>query len=326
MSVGIIGIGHFVPPKVLTNHDLEKMVETSDQWIQERTGIRERRLADKGVGVSQMAIEAAKKALASAMLAAGDVELLIVATTTPDMPLPSTSCIVQKAIQAKKAVCFDLSAACAGFVFAMSTAQQYLSTGKYKNALVIGADKISPYIDWKDRSTCILFGDAAGACVMGAVKTKGIFGVDLGSDGNYANLITIMAGGSKDPASKETIENGSHYLKMNGAEVFKLAVRSMLQSVNTVLDQAKVRAEDIRLVVPHQANMRIIEALVQRLKIDRKKVYVNLDRYGNTSAASVIVALSEAVNTENLQKGDLILLTTFGSGLVWGSAVMEWSI
>ncbi len=241
------------------------------------------------------------------------------------MPLPSRPCLVQKSIQARNAVCFDLAAACAGFIFSLVTAQQFLGTGKYKNAVAIGAEQISPYIDWTDRTTCVLFGDGAGACVLGPVKGRGIMASDLGSDGDFAELIMIPAGGSARPASKDTLANREHYLKMNGAEVFKLAVRNMVGSIETVLEKTKIAPSDIACVIPHQANMRIIEAVSERLHVGRDKIYVNLDKYGNTSSASVVMALSEAAASGRVKKGDLVLLTTFGAGLVWGSVILEWN-
>lgn len=325
-SYGIVGIGHAVPAKILTNKDLERMVETSDEWIVSRTGIRERHIAEAGDGTSRWACEAARKAMKQAGIQPEEIDLIIVGTSTPDMPLPSTACFVQKELGAKNAVCFDLAAACAGFVYSLSTAHQFLLTGNVKTALVVGADQISSFLDWKDRSTCVLFGDAGAAVVLKEVKGRGIIGSSLGSDGEYADLLKIPGGGSRQRASADTISGGEHFLKMNGSEVFKLAVRGMVQSVTTVLEQNHARVEDIACIVPHQANMRIIDAVSDRLKVDKSKIYVNLDRYGNTSAASVAVGLSEAAAQGVIKKGDLVLLTTFGAGLVWGSSLLEWSI
>jgi 3-oxoacyl-[acyl-carrier-protein] synthase-3 len=327
-SIGIIGIGHAVPSKVLTNRDLEKMVETSDDWIVSRTGIRERRIAEPGDGTSRWACEAARKAMAQAGVKPEEIDLIIVGTTTPDMPLPSTACFVQKELGAKNAVCFDLAAACAGFVYSLSTAQQFLLNGTMKTALVIGADQISSFLDWKDRSTCVLFGDAGAAVILREIAkpARGIIACALGSDGEHADLLKIPGGGSKVHASAESVQTGQHFLKMNGAEVFKLAVRGMGQSIAKVLEQTGTRVEDVACIVPHQANMRIIDAVADRLKVDRSKIYVNLDRYGNTSAASVAMGLSEAASQGVIKKGDLVLLTTFGAGLVWGSALVEWGL
>ena len=324
MGIGIVGIGHSAPEKILTNRDLEKMVETSDDWILSRTGIRERRIAPQGAGTSRWAHEAAKKALEQAKVKPEEIDLLIVGTTTPDMILPSCACLVQKMLGAKNAVCFDLAAACAGFVYALSTAQQFLLSGTYQTALVIGADQISSYIDWTDRSTCVLFGDAAGACVLKKVEGQGIVQSYLGSDGNYSDLITIPGGGSLKAASEETLKNREHFLKMNGTEVFKQAVRGMVQSIETILKKTSTAIEDVACIIPHQANMRIIDAVASRLDCVKEKIYVNLDRFGNTSAASVAVGLSEASASGVVKKGDLVLLTTFGAGLVWGATLLEW--
>ena len=326
MSVGIVGIGHAVPDKVLTNRDLERMVDTSDAWILSRTGIRERRIAAPGDGTSRWACEAARRAMAQAAVRPEDIDLLIVGTSTPDMPLPSTACLVQKELGAKNAVCFDLAAACAGFVYSLVTAQQFLLTQNSKTALVIGADQISSFLDWKDRSTCVLFGDAGAAVVLRQVPGRGIVGSSLGSDGEHADLLKIPGGGSRQRPTPQTLASGEHFLKMNGGEVFKLAVRGMVGSIAKVLEKTGTRIEDIACVVPHQANMRIIDAVAERLNVDRSKIYVNLDRYGNTSAASVAVGLSEAAAQGAIQKGDLVLLTTFGAGLVWGSALVEWGL
>lgn len=325
-SYGIVGIGHSVPSKILTNKDLERMVETSDEWIVSRTGIRERRIAEPGDGTSRWATEAARKAMAQAGVTPEELDLIIVGTTTPDMPLPSTACFVQKELGAKNAVCFDLAAACAGFLYSLSTAHQFLMTKNVKTALVIGADQISSFLDWKDRSTCVLFGDAGAAVVLKAVPGRGIIACSLGSDGEHADLLKIPGGGSKLRPTAQTVAAGDHFLKMSGSEVFKLAVRGMVQSIGAVLEKTGTKIEDVACVVPHQANMRIIEAVAERLKVDRKKIYINLDRYGNTSAASVAVGLSEAVEQKVIKKGDLVLLTTFGAGLVWGSALVEWGI
>jgi 3-oxoacyl-[acyl-carrier-protein] synthase-3 len=325
-GIGIVGIGHSVPSKVLTNKDLEKFVDTTDEWIVSRTGIRERHIAEPGDGTSRWASEAARRAMAQAGVKPEEIDLLVVGTTTPDMPLPSTACIVQKEIGAKNAVCFDLSAACAGFVYSLFTAQQFLLSGTYRTALVIGADQISSFLDWKDRSTCVLFGDAAAAVVIRQVPGRGIIGCALGSDGEHADLLKIPGGGSRRQASAQTISEGQHYLKMSGGEVFKLAVRGMAQSITQVLEKTHTRTEDIVCIVPHQANMRIIDAVAERLNFDRSKIFVNLDRYGNTSAASVAMALSEAAEQKKFKKGDLVLLATFGAGLVWGSALVEWGI
>lgn len=321
---GITGVGFHVPDKVLTNHSLEKMVDTSDEWIRTRTGILERRIAEKGTGTSDLAAAAGRAALKNAGVTPETVDLLIVATTTPDMPLPSCACFVQAKVGAKNAVAFDLAAACAGFVYALVTAEQFVKNGTYKTVLVIGADLISSYIDWTDRSTCVLFGDGAGAVVVQEVKSGGILASVLGSNGHYADLLRICAGGSKFPATEATVKAKSHYLQMSGSEVFKLAVRNMSDAVLEALDKAHVKPEEVACLIPHQANQRIIDAVTERLKFPEKKVFVNLQKYGNTSAASCAIALGEALEEGRIRKKDKIVMTTFGSGLVWGAIVIEW--
>ncbi len=324
LKVGIAGMGFYVPEKVLTNRDLEKIVETSDEWIRTRTGISERRIAEKGSGTSDMAAHASRMALADAKMKAEEIDLIICATSTPDLPLPATACLVQKKIGATKAAAFDLAAACAGFVYALVTAEQFLKAGYYKNVLVIGADQISSYIDWTDRSTCVLFGDGAAAAILKTTDRGGILSSVIGSDGNHADLLKIDAGGSKNPASSQTVQSKGHYLQMNGAEVFKLAVRGMADAVTQALEKAGVKATDVACFIPHQANQRIIDAVSERLKYPKEKIFVNLDKYGNTSAASCAIALYEAVKQGRIKKEDKIVLATFGSGLVWGALVMEW--
>jgi len=322
--IGIVGLGMHVPPKVLTNFDLEKIVETSDEWIQTRTGIRERRVVDPGMTTSDLAEKAAAEALKQAKLNPKDLDLIIVGTTTPDMLFPSTSCLVQHRLGAKHAVCFDLSAACSGSVYAMITAQQYLLTGRYRNALVIGAEVLSAFLDWTDRSTCILFGDGAGACVMAPVQRGGIIATDMGSDGSAAGLLYMPGGGSKHPPSHQTIDKGLHFLRMNGTEVFKIAVRRMVESANSVIKTAKLKPEEVKCYIPHQANTRIIEAVAKWAKVPMERVYMNLQRYGNTSAASNLIALYEAVNEGVIKQGDHVVMVAFGAGFTWGSLLIEW--
>lgn len=322
--IGIIGLGMYVPEKVLTNADIEKMVDTTDEWIQSRTGIRERRVAEVGTTTSDLAYEAAVEALKQAKLEPKDVELLIVATTTPDMLFPSTSCLVQQRLGAKGAVCFDLSAACSGSVFAIITAQQYLLTGRYKNALVIGAEVLSSFIDWTDRSTCVLFGDGAGACVLQPVARGGILATDMGSDGSAAELLYMPGGGSKYPPSHASVDQRLHFLRMNGIEVFKLAVRQMAESVKQVLADAKLAPEHVECFIPHQANTRIIEAVAKFADLPMDKVYMNLQRYGNTSAASNLIALYEAVKEGVIKRDDHVVMVAFGAGMTWGSLLLQW--
>ncbi len=324
MNVGISGLGYYVPEKILTNQDLEKMVDTTDEWIRTRTGISERRIAEKGTGVSDLAVKAALMAIQNAGIKPEDLDLVLAATSTPDMPLPSTACFIQAKLGAKNAAAFDLAAACSGFVYGLVTAEQYVRAGTYKNVLVVGADLISSYIDWTDRSTCILFGDGAGAAIVSQKKSGGFLSSVLGSDGQYAGLLNITCGGSKTPASSETVKAKGHYLQMNGAEVFKLAVRGMSDSVEKALGKAGVGIDQVKCFVPHQANLRIIDAVADRLKLPKEKIFINLEKYGNTSAASCAIALYEAMTQGRFKTGDKVVLATFGSGLVWASLVMEW--
>jgi 3-oxoacyl-[acyl-carrier-protein] synthase-3 len=322
--IGITGLGMHVPSKVLTNRDLEKMVDTSDEWIRSRTGIIERRVAEPGTTTSDLAVAAAEQALKQAKLKPKDIELIIVATTTPDMLFPSTSCLVQQRLGAERAVCFDLSAACSGSLFAMITAQQYLLTGQYKNALVIGAEVLSGFIDWTDRSTCVLFGDGAGACVLQPVSRGGIIATDMQSDGRAAQLLYMPGGGSKYPPSHQSVDQRLHFLRMNGGEIFKLAVRRMADSAKAVMAKGRVAPERVNCFIPHQANIRIIEAVTKWADLPPKKVFMNLQRYGNTSAASNLIALFEAVKTKRVKKGDYVVMVAFGAGLTWGSLLIQW--
>ena len=322
--IGIAGLGMYVPPKVITNADLEKMVDTTDEWIRTRTGIRERRVVEPGMTASDLAFQAAREALAQAGLAPETVELIIVATTTPDMLFPSTSCLIQQRLGAKKAVCFDLSAACSGSVYAMITAQQYLLTGRYRNALIVGAEVISSFLDWTDRSTCVLFGDGAGACVLVPVERGGILATDMGSDGSAAELLYMPGGGSKHPPSHKSVDQRLHFLRMNGGEIFKVAVRRMADSAKRVMAEAKLSPEDISCFIPHQANTRIIEAVAKFADLPLERVYMNLQRYGNTSAASNLIALYEAVKDGVIKRGDRVVMVAFGAGLTWGSILLEW--
>lgn len=322
--VGIIGVGEYLPERVLTNAQLEKMVDTSDEWIVSRTGIKERRLASESEATSDLAIKAAREALKSANLAPEDLDLIIVATVTGDMPFPSTASIVQNALAAKKAAAFDISAACAGFIYGLSIANQFISNGAYKNALVIGAEKLSSVTDWKDRNTCVLFGDGAGACVLSEVKSGGIVSIYLGCDGSDLSLLNLPAGGSRKPATRETVDNRMHYIKMQGNELFKIAVKTMTEAAQIALAQAKMTFKDIDLIVPHQANSRIIMAVAKRLGIPEDKIYLNIERYGNMSSASIVTALVEAVKEGRVKKGDTVLLDCFGAGLVWGACIINW--
>lgn len=323
-NAGIIGLGKYLPKKRLTNRDIEKMVDTSDEWIVSRTGIKERRLAAKDEATSDMAIKAAKDALKDAGIKAEKIDLIIAATISPDMPFPSVSSIVQNAIGANHCACFDLSAACAGFVYGLVNAQQFILSGTYKNVLVIGAEKISYAVDWQDRSTCVLFGDGAGAAVVSSVKKGGILSTHLGCDGAGGPLLMIPAGGTRLPASHETIDNKLHYIKMQGNELFKVAVNSMADAARIALKKAGLALNDVDCFIPHQANSRIIGAVAKKLGLSEEKIYLNIDKYGNMSSASVIVAFCEAVRSGRVKKGDIVLLDVFGAGLVWGACVIKW--
>lgn len=323
-KVGIIGLGSYVPKKVLTNKDLEGMVDTSDEWITTRTGIRERRIAASNEPTSILASNAAQEALKDAKIKAEDLDLVIVATITPDMPFPATACFVQDILGAKNAACFDISAACAGFVYGLVAAQQFISTGAYKNALVIGSEKLSCVTDWKDRNTCVLFGDGAGAAVLAPVEDGGILSSYLGSEGSLSELLMLPAGGSKKPASKETVDNREHFIKMRGNEVFKLAVKIMSDAACKALKKCDLGVNDIDCFIPHQANMRILDAVARKMGLPLEKIYFNVASYGNMSSASTAVALCEAYKAGRIKGGDVVVLDAFGAGLVWGSCVIQW--
>ncbi len=323
-GIGIVGTGKFLPTRVLNNADLEKMVDTSDEWIMTRTGIKERRIAGEGIATAFMGAEAAKEALQKAGIDAGDVELIITATITPDMQFPSTSCLIQNRLGATRAAAFDVTAACTGFIYGITIAEQFIRTGSNKNALVIGAEKMSSITDWKDRNTCVLFGDGAGACVMRKVKEGGILSTYLGSDGRNAPLLEVPGGGSLRPASHETIDERLHFCKMSGSELFKEAVRLMADAGNKALALSGVKCGDVSLVIPHQANIRILWAVAKKMNLPRDRVYLNIEKYGNMSAASTAVALAEAVEENRIKKGDIIILDAFGAGLTWGAIVIEW--
>jgi len=322
--VGIIGVGEYLPKKVLTNADLEKMVDTSDEWITSRTGIKKRRIAAKNEAASDLATKAAKEALLDAGLKGEELDLIIVATITGDMSFPSTACFLQNALSAKQAICFDISAACAGFVYAITIAQQFIARGTCKNALVVGTEVLSSVTDWKDRNTCVLFGDGAGAVVLSEVKSGGILSTYLGSDGSKTDLLLLPAGGSRKPATHQTIDDGLHYIKMQGNELFKIAVTSMTEAAQIALKRAGLECKDIDLVIPHQANIRIILAMAKKLGLPKDRIYLNIEKYGNMSSASTATALCEAVKEGRIKKGDIVLLDAFGAGLVWGACVIKW--
>jgi len=322
---GIIGTGSFLPERILTNQDLEKIVDTSDDWITTRTGIKERRIADKNTATSDLATKAAQSALLNAGLEASEIDLIIVATITPDMNFPSTACIVQKNIEAYNSVAFDIGAACTGFIYAVVTANQFISTGLYKNVLVIGAETLSKFVDWQDRNTCVLFGDGAGAVVMSRVEEGyGLLSQYLGADGTGSDALAIDAGGSRNPASLETVRRNMHYIRMDGNEVFKFAVRVMAAAAEEAVSIAGLEKSDVDYLIPHQANIRIIEAARKRMGLSEDRVYINLSKYGNMSAASIPVALDEAVNSGKIKNDNNVVLVGFGAGLTWGSCLVKW--
>lgn len=325
-KAGIVGVGSYVPKNIISNFDLEKIMDTSDEWIKTRTGIRERRIVDENEATSDLATKAALNAIKDANLTPEDIDLIIVATITPDMIFPSTACLVQANIKATKAACFDLEAACSGFIYGITVAKQFIESDTYKHVLVIGAEALSRILDYEDRSTAILFGDGAGAVVMGPVSEGGVLSTSLGSDGNGKDYLNIPAGGSKTPVSEDSIKNRLHFIKMAGNDVFKFAVRIMQDASVECIESANLEIQDIDYLIPHQANIRIIEASAKRLKLSMDKVYVNLDKYGNMSAASIPVALDEAYREGKIKKGDNIVLVGFGGGLTWGASVVRWSI
>lgn len=323
--VGILGTGKYVPEQILTNQQLEQMVDTNDEWIVTRTGIKERRLAASHQATSDLAFIAAQEAIANAGLTVEDIDLIIVATVTPDMFFPSTACLVQEKLGAKRAAAFDLSAACSGFIYSLATGTSMIQSGMYKHILVIGAETLSRVTDYKDRNTCILFGDGAGAVVIGEVaEGKGFKSFELGADGSGGDLLTVAGGGSRRPASAETVANNEHVIHMAGNDVFKFAVRIMGSAAEEALKKANVSKADIDLLVPHQANIRIIQSALQRLELTEDKAMINLDKYGNMSAASIPVALAEAVEQGKVNDGDTICLVGFGGGLTWGASVLVW--
>jgi 3-oxoacyl-[acyl-carrier-protein] synthase-3 len=320
----ILGTGSELPVKVVTNHDLEKMVDTSDEWITVRTGIKERRVLEDGKGNADMAFRAAQRALADAHMKASDLDAIIMGTVTPDYPFPSSACVLEDMLGARNVFSFDVGAACSGFLNALSVADSFIRTGKINSALVVGSDALSRLLNWQDRGTCILFGDGAGAVVLGVSENgAGILSTKLRTDGSYVKTLYVPAGGSLKPATRETVQRNEHTITMNGKEVFKIAVRSMEEISRQALAEADVPVEQVSLVIPHQANRRIIVALAERLGIPMERVMVNLDKYGNTSAASIPVALDEAKRQGRIKPGDIVLLNAFGAGFAWGAAVVK---
>ncbi|MBQ2219910.1 MAG: ketoacyl-ACP synthase III, partial [Elusimicrobia bacterium] len=312
------------PEKVLTNFDLEKMVETSDEWISTRTGIKERRIAAKDENTSDLAYKASLKAIEKAKISVDDIDLIILATISPDAPMPSTACYLQKKLKAFNAVAFDISAACSGFIYGVSIAKAFISSGMYKRILLVGVEALSRVTDWTDRNTCVLFGDGAGAMIFEASETENdIVSTYLGTDGTHTDILNIPAGGSAIPTTKETVEQRLHFVKMLGKEVFKVAVSKMALAVNKAQELVGLTDNDIDLYIPHQANIRIIEAVAKKAGVTNEKVYVNVHKYGNMSAATTIVALDEAYREGRIKKGNLVELVAFGAGLTWGACILK---
>lgn len=326
VEVCVAGTGSYVPERILTNEELSRMVDTSDEWIFTRTGIRERRIAADDEFTSHMATKAARKALEQAGMEPQEIELIVVATITPDTPTPATACHVQQKLGAVNAVAFDISAACSGFLYAMKICKRLISDGAFKNALIIGAEKLSTVTNWEDRSTCVLFGDGAGAAVLRRAQPGegSIVATEMGTDGNLTHLLEIPGGGSACPITESNVNQHTHTLNMQGKEVFKIAVNRMKEAAEKVIERAGLRAEDIACVIPHQANKRIIDAIADRLAVPNERVFVNLHKYGNTSAAAVAIALDEANRSGAFKRGEHIVLVAFGAGLTWAAAAIRW--
>ena len=326
IGVRVVGTGSYLPERVLTNFDLEKMVDTTDEWIHTRTGIDERRLAAPDQPTSALAAAAASGALEAAGMTADEIDLLIVATITPDKQFPNTACFVQRELGASRAVCFSVEAACSGFVYIMEIAAAMIRSGPHRNALVIGAEKLSCIVNWEDRATCVLFGDGAGAAVLQACppEDNAFVSSRLGSDGIYADILHVPGGGSQTPFSQEVLDGGLHYLEMSGQEVFKQAVTNMVAASREVLAAAGITIDKVRWLIPHQANTRIMGGVAKRLGIPEDRVVINLNRYGNTSAASIPIALDETVRAGLAAPGDYLLLVAFGGGLTWGASLIRW--
>jgi 3-oxoacyl-[acyl-carrier-protein] synthase-3 len=321
----ILSTGSFLPDRVITNFDLEKMVDTSDEWITERTGIKERRIATPGQAASDLAYEASKIALQRAEISAVDIDTIIVGTISGDMPFPSTACFLQDKLGASNAVAFDINAACSGFLFALYVADSFIKSGLKNRILIVGTEILSQITDWDDRTTCVLFGDGAGAAVVvPSYDDHGILSAHIHSDGKMWDLINVPGGGSRNPASSDSINQRLHYIKMKGNETFKIAVRTLEDVALKTLEQNNLDPSELNLLIPHQANQRIIQATAERLKLPPEKVFMNLDKYGNTSAGSIPIALDEALQTGKIREGDYILLEAFGGGLTWASALIKW--
>lgn len=324
-KASITGIGSFLPKKILTNADLVKMLDTTDEWITKRTGIKERRIVDNGAATSDLAIEASLRALDDAKVLPSEVDLIITSTITPDCLFPSTSCFIQEKIGANNAGAFDILAACAGFIYALSIAKNFIISGSTKTVLVVGAECLSKITDYTDRSTCILFGDGAGAAIVQRSNGKReIITTHLFADGRQADILTLPAGGSKLPTSHETVDSRSHYIQLKGKEVFKIAVNNMIDVIIKTVSENNMKIEDIDLIVPHQSNIRIIEAAMEKLNLPKEKAFINIDRYGNTSSASIPIAIDEIEKAKMLKPGNTVLLVAFGGGLTWSSSIIKW--
>jgi len=325
VHAGILGTGHSYPEGILTNADLEKMVETSDDWITSRTGIKQRRKAAPGEYTSLFAVRAARQAIERARIDPLEIDLVLCATVTPDQILPSTACIIQAELGANKAASMDIVAACSGFLYGLTLADSMIRTGQSRYVLVIGAEILTQYVDYTDRGTCVLFGDGAGAAVLGPVDgNQGILAARIRSDGRYLEQLYSPGGGTRKPPSAETLAAGEHFFKMKGNELFKVAVRSMSEISNEVLDDAGLRAEDVKLFIPHQANQRITDAVANKLNVEQERVYSNISMHGNTSSASIPIALDECVESGKIAKGDLVLMASFGGGVTWGGVLVRW--
>jgi 3-oxoacyl-[acyl-carrier-protein] synthase-3 len=324
-SCSITGVGSYVPAKILTNADLEKMVDTSDEWITTRTGIKERRIAAADEFTSDLAVNAAKRAMEMAGVTAGQIDLIIVASITPDMPFPNTACLVQQKLGARRIPAFDIEAACSGFLYALEVGQNFITARTFETVLVVGAEKLSSITNWTDRNTCVLFGDGAGAAILqNRPLSHGLLTTVLGADGGKGDLLSMPGGGSRCPATAKSVQDGLHFLRMDGKETFKNAVQAMCSAATEVLARCEIDITKIKCVIPHQANRRIIDAVGERLGATPEQLFINLHKYGNTSAASVAIALDEAVRSGHIIRGDLILIVAFGAGLTWGAAIIEW--
>jgi 3-oxoacyl-[acyl-carrier-protein] synthase-3 len=325
INAGFLGTGHSYPEGILTNADLEKIVETSDDWITSRTGIKQRRKAAPGEYTSLFATRAARRAVERAKIDSTDIDLIICATVTPDQILPSTACLIQAEIGATKAAAFDIAAACSGFLYGLSLANSMIRTGQAKYALVIGAEVLTQYVDYTDRSTCVIFGDGAGAAILGPVESpRGILSTKIKSDGRFAEQLFAPGGGTRIKPSAESIASGQHFFKMRGNELFKVAVRSMAEISREVLEEANLTADNINMFVPHQANQRITDAVSKNLGVEESRVYSNIAMHGNTSAASIPIALDECIESGKITSGDIVLMASFGGGVTWGGVVVRW--